>query len=311
MPEIAEVQEIKDDYPTRREKEKIFDRCDPVVYEGFQGEIKHGLNKEALGSYEENGFMLFPSLFSKEEVAVFLEAFKDLIQSESLQTRDEYVTEPESGALRTIFSPHRFSAVFDRLSRDRRILDKVRQILGGDVYIHHSRINIKRGLEGKSFPWHSDFETWHAEDGFPRPRCLSACIMLTENTEFNGPLYLIRGSHKRFVSCAGQTPQNHFKESLKKQAYGSPSRAAIARLVDEGDLVGVYGPPGTLVLTEGNIMHGSPDNISPRARTNTFFVFNSVHNLPAPKPFGAGRFRPPFLSNRDYSPLEAVASERI
>ncbi len=301
---------MRDDYPTRGDEEKMIDRCDPVVFSDTQpaGGI-HLLGEGALRSYENDGFIRFPGLFSEAEVQTYLDGFEKLSHSEALQTREEFITEPESGELRSIFSPHQFSTAFDRLSRDSRILDKVRQILGGNAYIHHSRINIKRGLQGKSFPWHSDFETWHAEDGFPGMRCLSAWVMLTENNAFNGPLYLIRGSHKKFVSCAGRTPQNHFKASLKKQEYGSPSLKAIRRLVGEGEIVGVHGPPGTLVLHEGNMMHGSPDNISPQARTNVFFVYNSIHNTPAPKPFAAEDFRPPFLSNRDHSPLKAVALE--
>lgn len=300
---------VKDDYPTRGDKEKMVNRCDPVVFNGGQDTGRHSLDEKALKSYEEDGFILLPSFFSKEEVQDFLDGLEKLAHSESLKTREEFISEPGTGELRSIFSPHRFSPIFDRLSRDSRILDKVRQILGGDAYIHHSRINIKRGLHGKSFPWHSDFETWHAEDGFPRMRCLSAWVMLTENNPVNGPLYLIRGSHKIFVSCAGRTPHNHFQASLKKQEYGSPSIMAIKQLVSAGEIVGVYGQPGTLVLHEGNIMHGSPDNISPWARTNVFFVYNSVHNVPAPKPFAAEDFRPPFLSNRDHSPLRAVALE--
>lgn len=302
--------DIEDRYPTRRDKEEIIDRKDPVVYCQDSRRETYALGEKDLKFYEENGFFVIPGLFVEAEVQGFLEGLQDLESDERLKTKDEFISEPGSDELRTIFSPHRFNTVFDRLSRDRRILDKVRQILGGDVYIHHSRINIKKKLHGKSFPWHSDFETWHAEDGFPRPRCLSAWVMLTENNEFNGPLYLIPKSHKKFVGCAGETPSDHFKASLRKQEYGSPSAQAIARLTNNGGLVGVYGPPGTLVFQEGNIMHGSPDNISPMPRTNIFFAYNSVENVPVHMPFGAKQFRPLFLSNRDHSPLVAVASEQ-
>lgn len=300
----------KDLYPTRGDEERIIDRVDPVVFAKGPSAGKHPLDESGLRSYEENGFILFPGLFSKEEVRSFLDWLEAIRRSEELKTKEEFITEPDNDQLRTVFSPHLFSKVFDRLSRDNRILDKVRQILGGDVYIHHARVNIKRGLTGKSFPWHSDFETWHAEDGLPRMRCLTAWIMLTENNEFNGPLYLIPGSHRKFVSCAGATPPEHFRNSLKKQEYGSPSMRAIKRLVDEGGMKGAYGPPGTLVLHEGNIMHGSPDNISPTPRTNIFFVYNSVDNVPGERPFGAENFRPSFLSNRDHTPLEAIELEQ-
>ena len=71
------------------------------------------------------------------------------------------------------FNQHLFSSLFDKVSRESKILDKVKQLLGSDVYIHHSRISVKPAYKGKSFAWHSDFETWHAEDGLPLCRCLT------------------------------------------------------------------------------------------------------------------------------------------
>src|SRR3546814_10756649 len=44
-----------------------------------------------------------------------------------------------------------------------------------------SRLNYKPGFKGKEFYWHSDFETWHVEDGMPQMRALSMSILLAEN----------------------------------------------------------------------------------------------------------------------------------
>src|SRR5690606_18676180 len=112
-----------------------------------------------------------------------------------------------------------------------------RQILGGEVYLHQSRANLKPGFKGKEFYWHSDFETWHTEDGMPRMRALSVSIALTENYPFNGPLMLIPGSHKTFVACVGRTPENHYKQSLKRQELGTPDRESLKRLADRGGIV--------------------------------------------------------------------------
>src|SRR3546814_19751740 len=72
-------------------------------------------------------------------------------------------------------------------------------------YIHQSRLNYKPGFKGKEFYWHSDFETWHVEDGMPRMRALSMSVLLAENTPHNGPLMLIPGSHQSFLTCVGET----------------------------------------------------------------------------------------------------------
>ena len=68
-----------------------------------------------------------------------------------LRKKDEFISEPDSNELRTIFNQHLYSKLFDKLSKDPRILDKVKQILGSDVYIHHGRINIQNIHKGKSF----------------------------------------------------------------------------------------------------------------------------------------------------------------
>lgn len=299
---------MDDLYPSRGSSEYIIEREDPTVYTN-RSIGKYSLDNISRNQYDENGFIMFPNLFSAEEVLEMLQEIEIMANNDELVQNEEFISEPDNNKLRTIFSQHLFSSLFDRISKDPRILDKVQQILGGDVYIHHSRINIKPAYKGKSFPWHSDFETWHCEDGIPRCRCLTAWIMLTDNTEFNGPLYLIPGSHKKFVSCKGETPHENYKKSLKKQEYGVPSHSVIEKLVNESSLVGAYGKAGTLVLHDGNIMHGSPDNISPYARTNTFFVYNSVDNTPV-TPFEAPKPRAEFLCLKDFKPLKSDQDDR-
>ena len=291
---------MTDLYPTRGSKETIIERADPVLYGKAAG--AYALSNAEAGSFEANGFIVFPGFFSVREVAALNDAFETLKKDPALKEREEYIAEPASNVLRSIFSQHRFHPLFDALSRDRRILDKVEQILGSKAYIHHSRINIKPAYTGKSFPWHSDFETWHAEDGLPRCRNVTAWVMLTDNTPFNGPLYLIPGSHKTFVGCAGETPDENYRESLRHQRYGVPSLEAIQQLCEGKELAAALGKAGTLVLHDGNVMHGSPDNISPEPRTNAFFVYNSVENTPV-APFAAKTRRAPFLSLDDYKPL--------
>lgn len=291
---------MTDLYPSRGKHEEIIDRADAVVHGEAAGE--HALARDEAAYFEANGFIVFPGFFSEEEVREFNGAFEALKNDENLKSKEEYITEPASSELRSIFSQHLFSPVFAKLTKDRRILDKVEQILGSKAYIHHSRINIKPAYKGKSFPWHSDFETWHAEDGLPNCRNVTAWVMLTDNTPFNGPLYLIPGSHKKFVSCAGETPEENYKESLKHQRYGVPSLDAIQELCNGNELVAALGKAGTLVLHDGNTMHGSPDNISPMARTNAFFVYNSVENTPV-EPFGAEGSRAPFLCLKDFTPV--------
>lgn len=294
---------MQDLYPSRLDKEDILPRQDKTVYSTKRvGE--YSLDNISLREYEDKGFIIIPNLFSSDEVQEMLSEMSYMANNSDLAQNEEFIFEPDSDKLRTIFNQHLFSVLFDKVSKDARILDKVKQILGSDVYLHHSRINIKHAYKGKSFPWHSDFETWHCEDGLPQCRCLTAWIMLTDNNEFNGPLYVISGSHKEYISCKGVTPENNYKKSLKKQEYGVPSVHSIKKLMQNNELVGAYGKAGTLVIHDGNVMHGSCDNISPYSRTNAFFVFNSVENKPV-QPFGAKTSRADFLCLKDFTPMHA------
>lgn len=293
---------MKDLYPSRGKEEKIIKRVDKTVYSS-QKIGNYSLDEKELEVYEKNGFIIIPEAFSAKEIKKFRQELKQLELNEKLWKKEEFISEPNDNKLRTIFNQHLFSKIYKKLSKDPRILDKVMQILGSDVYIHHGRINVKRAYQGKSFPWHSDFETWHSEDGLPNCRCLSAWLMLTDNTQFNGPLYLIKESHKKFVSCKGTTPKDNYKKSLKKQEYGVPSIDAIKQLSKNDKLVSAIGKAGTLVLHDGNILHGSADNISPEDRTNIFFVYNSVKNTPV-KPFASKSPRADFLCLKDFKPLK-------
>lgn len=293
---------MKDLYPSRGKEEKIIKRVDKTVY-SKEKIGNYSLDEKELEVYEKNGFIIIPEAFTQKEIKKFRQELKQLELNEKLWKKEEFISEPNDNKLRTIFNQHLFSKIYKKLSKDPRILDKVMQILGSDVYIHHGRINVKRAYQGKSFPWHSDFETWHSEDGMPNCRCLSAWLMLTDNTQFNGPLYLIKESHKKFVSCKGVTPKDNYKKSLKKQEYGVPSIDAIKQLSKNDKLVSAIGKAGTLVLHDGNILHGSADNISPEDRTNIFFVYNSVKNTPV-KPFSSKSPRADFLCLKDFKPLK-------
>ena len=227
----------------------------------------------------------------------FREDLRGYEDDESILRSEGTITEPGKQEIRSIFGIHELSDRFDRLTRDPRILAMVRQLLGSEAYIHQSRINFKPGFHGKGFDWHSDFETWHAEDGMPRMRAVSFSIALTDNTPFNGPLMLIPGSHKTFVPCVGRTPEDNYQSSLKKQELGVPNNRDLAAMADDYGIKAPTGPAGSLIIFECNTLHASNANMSPWPRSNLFFVYNSVENQ-LQASFCGNKPRPDFLGNR-------------
>lgn len=289
-----------DRYPSRFEAEPRWSaRLDPVLHpEAAEGP----LDAAQRGQYANRGWLSFDQLLTSDELAEALDALQALRRDPAVRARDEAVIEPGSLELRSVFAVHRGDDALARLCRHPRLVAVARQLLGGDVYIHQSRVNYKGGFRGREFHWHSDFETWHVEDGLPAMRALSCSIALTPNTPHNGPLMLIPGSHRTFIACVGQTPAEHYRDSLRQQEVGVPDDDSLTRLVSEHGIDAPTGPAGSVTFFDCNVMHGSNSNITPSPRSNLFVVFNSVDNRPV-APFCGLPPRPNFIAERqDFTP---------
>ncbi|MGF2735943.1 ectoine hydroxylase [Marinobacter sp. DUT-1] len=287
-----------DFYPTRLERPTpSFERRDPVIHSSGDDRTNGPLSETELAQYERDGFLTINNFLDQATVQKFREDLRAYEDDDSILRSEGTITEPGKQEIRSIFGIHELSDRFDRLTRDPKILAMVRQLLGSDAYIHQSRINFKPGFHGKGFDWHSDFETWHAEDGMPRMRAVSFSIALTDNTPFNGPLMLIPGSHKTFVPCVGRTPEDNYQSSLKKQELGVPNDRDLKRMADEFGIKAPTGAAGSLIIFECNTLHASNANMSPWPRSNLFFVYNSVENQ-LEQPYCGNKPRPDFLGNR-------------
>jgi ectoine hydroxylase len=296
------MEQMVDFYPSRvASTASITERDDPVIW-GDAGRADAPLNAERLAFFEANGYLAFERFFPPEEIGELVAELDAVWDRAATSDDDTIVREPDSDTVRSVFAIHESNAVFRRLLHDRRLVAMAEQILGSQVYIHQSRINYKTGFRGAAFYWHSDFETWHTEDGMPRMRAISISIALSDNSPLNGPLMLVPGSHKHYVACTGATPDDHFRESLRRQEIGTPDDESLRWLVERGGIDAPTGPAGSIVLFDCNTMHGSNSNITPAPRSNIFAVYNSVENALMP-PFSGTRPRPEFIASRVVKPI--------
>ncbi|MPY35002.1 ectoine hydroxylase [Streptomyces adustus] len=291
---------ITDLYPTRGTSEVAVPRQDPVVWGA--PDTPGPVPTADLQAYERDGFLTVDRLMGDDEVAVYRQELERLVADPAVRADPRSVREPKSQEIRSVFEVHRISEVFARLVRDERVVGRARQILGSDVYVHQSRINVKPGFGAGGFYWHSDFETWHAEDGLPNMRTVSVSIALTENHDTNGGLMIMPGSHRTFLGCAGATPRDNYRKSLRMQDAGTPSDEALTSLADRHGIRLFTGRAGSATWFDCNCMHGSGDNITPFPRSNVFIVFNSVENE-AVEPFAAPVRRPEYIGARDFTPV--------
>nr|WP_228538349.1 ectoine hydroxylase [Nocardia sp. XZ_19_385] len=270
------------------------ERVDPTVW----GQI----GTEALSTFGTDGYAVLDDLLSPAEVAEFSAEIARLATDPALAEDDRVIRERSGNRVRSVFEVHKLSAAVADLVRQSRISGPAREVLGSEVYLHQTRINYMPGFRGNGFYWHSDFETWHAEDGMPAPRAVSLSIALTDNYPVNGSLMVMPGSHRTFVPCQGSTPAEHYRESLQEQEIGVPTPSDIAVLAERHGITQFTGRAGSALLFDSNIMHGSSNNITPFPRSNIFLVFNSVENTLV-EPFAAPGRRPEYIAARDYTPV--------
>ena len=290
----------QDRYPTRVGARPAFlERVDPVV----RGGVEDGpLSRAQLEQFDQTGSLIVEGVFSPAEVDEYNTRLDEMSRDPQVRDARSTITEPQSDEVRSVFDVHKTDPVFKPTAEDPRVTEIAQQILGSQVYIHQSRINFKPGFAGKEFWWHSDFETWHAEDGMPRMRALSASITLTDNYEVNGPLMIVGGSQRTFVSTVGETPKDHYTSSLQRQQIGVPDEESLERLINRGEIHTMTGKAGSVVFFDCNVMHASSGNITPFPRSNIFLVYNSVDNT-LEEPFAASSPRPEFLASRDFTPV--------
>lgn len=292
---------MTDVYPSRRgATPRVLPRLDPVVHSGWHERAP--LSREQTHRFESDGYLVLNDLFTANEVEALQHSAATLLAAPADLETETVISEPGADEVRSVFMIHRQNKVMERLAADERLAGIARFLLGDDVYVHQSRLNYKPGFVGREFYWHSDFETWHVEDGMPRMRALSMSILLASNTSTNGPLMIIPGSHRKYCACAGETPDDHYLTSLKKQECGVPDTVTLAELASDGGIAAPTGEAGTVVIFDCNAMHGSNGNITPFPRANAFIVYNAVSNgLVAP--FGAKQPRPEFIASRKQAPV--------
>ena len=299
MTAVSAATATTDLYPTRSgETTEILPRRGPIVF----GSPEDGpLEAADLKHFEDAGYLTIDQLITSEELTLFTDELQRLSRDPEVKADERTVVEAESDEVRSIFDIHRTNEIFRKIANDPRLVDRARQILGSDVYIHQSRINYKPGFVGKEFSWHSDFETWHAEDGMPTPRAVSLSLSLTDNYSFNGPLMIMPGSHKRYISCVGGTPEDNYRKSLIMQGAGTPDRQTLSDFADEYGIDVLEGAAGGAIMFDSNCMHASNGNVTPFSRSNIFIVYNSVENA-CVEPFAAPKPRPEFVGSTDFTP---------
>ena len=147
--------------------------------------------------YEAHGYLVFPEMLEPGRSAVLRAALDEVLDEAHGLTetpRSSPITRGHDGRhhVRRIFNPIKHHKAFHDAALHPRILDAVENLIGPDIQIHHTKLNLKP----PSSPRRASSGTRTIRSSHTNYDLLAVLVHLDEATEENGCIRIIPGSHK-------------------------------------------------------------------------------------------------------------------
>lgn len=220
--------------------------------------------------YDRDGYLLVKSALPAELLQQ-LRAETDLIlcdaknlTGETERFSLESTHSPERPRVQRIKSPHAFYPFFQQLAAHPAIIRHLVPLLGPNIRLHGSKLNMKAAGDGAPVEWHQDWAFYpHSNDDV-----LAVGIFLDDSTPENGPLQFIPGSHK------GPTFDHHndgaFVGAVNLDISALPVNSAVS----------ITGPAGSISIHHARLLHGSAPNRSAYDRRLLLFEYTAADAWP-------------------------------
>ena len=228
------------------------------------------LTEAQINAYRETGYLVLERHLPNEimvdiraEITRFeCEARGMTASNDRLDLEDSHT--PEHPRLRRIKLPHQTSPVVRELMYSDHILAPARDLIGPDLRLHTTKLNMKSAGYGAAVEWHQDYAFYpHTNDDI-----LAIGVIIDDMESENGPLMVYPGSHKGPV-------YDHHVDGVFAGAF-NPQDVGL----NPADAVELTGPAGSISIHHGRIVHGSALNTSDRPRRILFYEMMAADAFP-------------------------------
>lgn len=241
-------------------------------------------------NYIKNGWSFFENTIPESQLPDFTELLKG-----------EHTPILEGSQIRSIYGFHR-QENFNRWLKNQFFIRKViEEILGDEVYIYQSKVNLKNTLDESVWPYHRDFPFWKYFDGFEKNEMLNVVIFLDDVSILDGPLKLLSSSQDDFLSREVNDASTSFsidKSSSAELAF-SFTDAEIKNYKEKHQKYEAIGQKGSVLFFNPDIIHGSGVSRLDGSRKLLILTFNKCSNKPSKI-----SERPDFLCSKIVEPIE-------
>lgn len=228
------------------------------------------LTDQEIEHYNDQGYVVVPSVFSGTELSDLDETIRSLTREAIESGEIEKVMELEPDLIdgepipRRIYNPFEQHEAFRSLATDNRVLDRIECLIGPDIGLHHSKLNMKPAKVGSVVEWHQDLAYFpHTNDDL-----VTTLIYLDDATEENGCLQILPRQHRRY-----------FEHHLPDGTFAGK----IIETIDDGqfgDPVALPAPAGSVIFMHCILPHSSLPNRSERPRRTLIFEYRAGDTFP-------------------------------
>jgi phytanoyl-CoA hydroxylase len=206
--------------------------------------------------YRELGYLVVPGVLDGELLASLRGTVDAIVAAaaEVTEHTDVYDLEdthtPAAPRVRRIKTPHKHFSFFAELTRHPRITDILVNLIGPDIRLHGSKLNMKAAGYGAAVEWHQDWAFYpHSNDDV-----LATGLYLDDCDMANGPLLVLPGTHRGRIF--DHHANGYFAGAMDPDDTG----------VDYTRAVALTGEAGAMTIHHARLVHGSALNVSHKRR---------------------------------------------
>ena len=215
-------------------------------------------------AFDRDGYVIKRGLFNEAEVDLLQRA---LATDEALRANAFGLDDGYGGQTTVAVWNHPGDDTLGIVPRLQRVGGAVATLLGGEVYHYHSKVTSKPP-GGGTWDWHQDYGYWY-KNGVLFPNLATVAIAISELTEANGTMRLLRGSQ-----LCGR---------LEHSIVGGQNGADVERvevLREHLEEVSFVAEPGDACFFHCNTLHTSAPNMSGHSRDLLLCSYNRADNNP-------------------------------
>jgi ectoine hydroxylase-related dioxygenase (phytanoyl-CoA dioxygenase family) len=215
------------------------------------------ISDDQVRAYRRDGVIVVPNVLDAETLARLRAVVAELVAGAAGVSEHNEVYDlepghtPEAPRVRRIKAAHKVHPAFDALVRSEAVLDILRRLIGPNLRLHGSKLNMKSAQYGSPVEWHQDWAFYpHTNDDL-----IAIGVMLDDTDLSNGPMLVTPGTHRGPV-------WSHHGDDGRFIGLIDPDliQGEIARATP------CVGPAGSLSFHHVRALHGSAPNASDRSR---------------------------------------------